>query len=136
MAVVSTVSQKFKHPAQTARTVWQKPLFRDRLLIGFILLAIALSLIILIGLLVKVRPKDFVVPLQYSTLQGFDSLGSWYQVYLYGVFSVLITVANITLALMSYAKSRITSFFLILGTIIINIFAVIIVFTLLSHLNF
>lgn len=135
MAVAETVRHGLKDPGRAARSIWQKPLFRDRLFIGFLVVAVVLSLIVVVSILIKVRPKDFVVPLQYSTLEGFDGLGSWYRVYLYGLFSIMVTVANIILALYCYPKSRITSFFLVLGTVVINIFTTVIVLTLLTHLN-
>ncbi|MBI4100933.1 hypothetical protein HY441_00475 [Candidatus Microgenomates bacterium] len=113
-----------------------KRLFSDKLFIGFLLTGIGLTAASVVMLLLKVRPRDFVVPLQYSTLQGFDALGAWYRVYAFGVFSLVVTIGNILLAAMSYDKSRIGSFFLVVGTVIVNLFTLTIIFTLVGHLEF
>lgn len=110
-------------------------IFKDKLLIGFLIATIILCLAIITLLLLQVRPKDFVVPLQYSTVHGFDLLGSWYRVYVFGVFSLLVTAGNIWLAAAAYRRSRLASFLLIFGSIMVNLFDLVIVLTLVSHLE-
>jgi hypothetical protein len=110
-------------------------MFHDRLFIWFITTSVGLSLATIVALVIKVRPRDFVVPYQYSTLQGFDALGPWYNVYSFGVFALMVTLGNIVLAAMSFDKSRIGSFYLILGTIFINLFTLIVVLTLVGHVD-
>ena len=112
-----------------------KRLFNDRLFIGFLVAAIVLAIAGVLLLVLRLRPRDFAVPYQYSSLQGFDGLGAWYRVIIYGVFMVMITAGNIILAALGYDKSRIASFFLIMGAVILNLFALIIVFTLTGHLE-
>jgi hypothetical protein len=113
----------------------QYRIFRDKLFIGFITISIIVCVGICLALLLRVRPKDFVVPLQYSTLEGFDVLGSWYRVYGFGAFSLVVTFGNIFLAAKAYDKSRLASFLLILGSVMINLFTLIIAITLVSHLD-
>ncbi len=112
-----------------------KRLFNDRLFIGFLVTAIVLATSGVLLLIWRLRPRDFAVPYQYSSLQGFDALGAWYQVVIYGAFMVMITAGNLALAALGYDKSRIASFFLVMGAVIFNLFALIIVFTLTSHLE-
>ena len=112
-----------------------KRLFADRLFIGFLVAAIGLTLAGVMLLVWRLRPIDFAVPYQYSSLQGFDGLGAWYRVIIYGLFMVGVTAGNLALAALGYDKSRIASFFLVMGTVILNLFALIIVFTLTSHLE-
>lgn len=121
--------------AEQAAAIRQRPLFQDRLFIGFVLATFALCIAIIVTLIIKVRPKSFVVPLQYSTLRGFDALGPWYRAYMYGLFTLLVSIGNTSLAVMSYPKSRISSFFLMLGTVVVNIFTLVVVLTLAAHLN-
>lgn len=112
-----------------------KLLFKDKLFGGFVWAACILCLVSLLFIAFRVRPSDFAVPLRYSTFQGFDALGAWYRVYTYGVFALLVTAGNLILAAVSLDKSRIASFFLILGTIVVNIFALIVIVTLTGHLE-
>lgn len=105
-------------------------LFTDKLFRWFTLTAVALGLGGLGWLLFRVRAVDYAVPLQYYSPQGFDALGAWYRAYAFGAFGLLTTVGNLVLAAMSYDKSRIASFFLVMGTLVINLFLVIIILTL------
>src|SRR3990167_5167408 len=132
---IASPKKVIKQQVEKAVGIWQRPLFKDRLFIGFIVLGLLLSLAVVVVLMVKVRSKTFVVPLQYSTLQGFDSLGPWYRVYVYGLFTLLVTIINITLAVLSYSKSRIASFFLVLGMLVINLLTLVVIVTLAGHLD-
>ena len=58
--------------------------------------------------------------MQYSTLSG-ATLGNWYEVYRIGVFSAAVLVVNTLLALQSFGRSRITSFFLLGSTFVVNL---------------
>lgn len=126
-----------KHPPGTVATLGQKlkRLFKDRLFVGFLIAGLTLGLLVLVLLGLRVRPKDFAVPLRYSTHQGFDALGAWYRVYTFGLFSLVVTVGNTVLAALSFDKSRIASFFLVMGTLVINLFTLIIIWTLTGHLE-
>ena len=110
-------------------------MLRDPLFKWFLIPSIILCLAIILLLVLNVRPKDFVVPLQYSSIQGFDVLGPWYHVILYGLFSLLITAGNLVLASFVFEKSRITSFFLVMGTAVVNLLILRVVLTLVAQLN-
>src|SRR5688572_24790439 len=128
--MVDNSKERITNPDKTSFRNSLKRLFSDRLFIGFLLVAIFLGIAGLVLLALRVRPRDFAVPYQYSSLQGFDALGAWYRVLIYGFFLLLTTAGNISLAALSYDKSRIASFFLVMGTVVVNLFALIIVFTL------
>lgn len=110
-------------------------IFKDKLFSAFLVLSLLALIAVITVLIVSVRPKAVVVPLRYSTLQGFDALGGWYRLYVYGVFSLLVFIGNTFLAVMLYQKSRIASFFLVLGTLVVNVFTLVIILTLFAHLN-
>jgi len=110
-------------------------MFQDRLFMLFLVLAGLACIGTIATLIFQVRPKDFVVPLQYSTLQGFDALGGWYRLYIYAVFALLVSIGNTVLASMIYDKSRIASFFLVVGTFMVNALTLVVVITLTSHIN-
>ena len=112
-----------------------KRLFNDGLFRWFLVFTIICLVINLTILGWQVRPTDFVVPLQYSTLRGFDGLGAWYRTYTYGLFSLIVTIGNIWLAAIGYDKSRIASFFLVIGALIVNVFTLVVIITLASHLE-
>ncbi|MBI3983790.1 hypothetical protein HY346_00640 [Candidatus Microgenomates bacterium] len=112
-----------------------KRLFKDRLFVAFLIAGLVLGLLVLLLLGLRVRPKEFAVPLRYSTYQGFDALGAWYRVYTFGLFSLVVTIGNTILAALSFDKSRIASFFLVMGTLVVNLFTLIITWTLTGHLE-
>jgi hypothetical protein len=74
----------------------------------------------------RLRPTDFPVPGHYSTLWGFDGLGPWYQAYAIAGFAILVSLVNTTLAMRSFNQSRITSFFLMIGSFVVALFCLII----------
>lgn len=113
----------------------QQRIFRDKFLRWFLALALILMLAVIVLLVVRLRPSDFVVPLGFMTGVGFTGTGQWYRIYNYGLFSILVTITNSVLAMAMLEKSRIASFFLITGAVIANIFTLVVTFTLLSQIN-
>ncbi len=77
-------------------------------------------------MVVRLKPTDYPLPVRYSSLVGFDALGPWYQTYAIGLFGVLVTAVNTTLAAISFTRSRITSFFLLIGAFVVGLFCLII----------
>ena len=112
-----------------------KRLFSDKIFRWFLIVSLALVIGILGILAARLRPIDFAVPLHYSTFQGFDGLGAWYRIYIFGFFALIVTTGNFILAASSYDKSRIASFFLVMGSTVINLFLLIIVLTLTNNLE-
>jgi hypothetical protein len=106
--------------AVTAMTSWrQQRLFQDRLSISMLVTALGLNAFNIIVLILRIRPTDYPVPVHYSSLKSFDMLGPWYDRY-------WITLVNAWLALASFQRSRIASFFLLAGSIVVGIFCIII----------
>ena len=112
-----------------------KKIFKDQVFRWFVWTAILLSLVTLGLLFFRVRAVEYAVPLRYSSFQGFDGLGAWYRIYIFGAFNLLVTAGNLSLAAMSYDRSRITSFYLVMGTVVINLFLLIIILTLTANLE-
>ncbi len=110
-------------------------ILRDKFLRWFVFLALGTFLIVAILLLARLRPTDFVVPLEYTSGIGLSRLSDWRLIYGYGIFSFVVTAGNLTLAIASFEKSRIMSFFLLLGAIVINIFTIIVTYTLLAQVG-
>jgi hypothetical protein len=117
------VGEKLSHNFQTVRS---HRFFADKLSLLVLVCNIALVIITIIVLLIRVRPSSVPVPVHYSSLVGFDELGPWWQLYSIGIFALLVVVTNTGLALMSFTRSRITSFFLMAGAFVVAIFALII----------
>ncbi len=86
--------------------------FGDRLSVTVLSLNLLLAAITIAVLILRVRPSSVPVPVHYSSLVGFDRLGPWWQLYSIGLFSLLVIITNTALAIASFTRSRITSFFL------------------------
>lgn len=100
--------------------------FGDRLSVLILVLNLGLVAATLVILIIRVRPSAVPVPVHYSSLVGFDRLGPWWQLYSLGLFSLVVVTTNTALAVASFTRSRITSFFLMSGAFVVAIFALII----------
>ena len=100
--------------------------FRDRLSIGMLLVSLILCGGNLLLLMARLHPVDYPVPVHFNSLIGFDDLGPWYQHYALVGFSFATTVVNGVLAYKSFARSRITSFFLLISAFVVALFCLII----------
>ena len=113
--------------ATNAMTSWrQQRLFQDKLSVSLLVTALVLNVLNLIVLILRIRPTDYPVPVHYSSLKSFDMLGPWYDRYWIGIFGLAVTLVNAWLALASFQRSRIASFFLLAGSIVVGIFCIII----------
>lgn len=104
----------------------EQRLFHDRLSVSLLLTALTLNIGNLVVLVARIRPTDYPVPIHYSSLKSFDMLGPWYDRYWIGVFGLVITLVNAYIALASFQRSRIASFFLLAGSVVVGIFCIII----------
>ena len=100
--------------------------FKDKLSLSLLIPTIMLNIITIIIMFVRLRPTDFPVPIKYSSLTGFDTLGPWYSVYRIGLFAGGVTLVNTALAVTSFKASRITSFLLGAGSFVVALFCLII----------
>lgn len=108
-------------------TSWrQERLFKDRLSVSLLVSALSLNALNIVILIFRIRPTDYPVPVHYSSLKSFDVLGPWYDRYWIGLFGLAVTLVNGWLALNSFQRSRIASFFLLAGSIVVGIFCIII----------
>jgi hypothetical protein len=101
-------------------------LMADHLSVGLVVASLILNGLTLVILLVKLRPLDYQVPIHYSSLTGFDQLGNWYQPYVIAFFGLAVTIANTALAIRSFGRSRVASFYLLLGSVVVGVFCLII----------
>lgn len=101
-------------------------LMADHLSVGLIVASLILNALTLVVLVIKLHPLDYQVPIHYSSLNGFDQLGSWYQPYVIAFFGLAVTVVNAALALRSFGRSRVASFYLLLGAVVVGVFCLII----------
>ncbi|HSH31618.1 MAG TPA: hypothetical protein VK963_03050 [Candidatus Saccharimonadales bacterium] len=104
----------------------QQRFFQDRLSLAILVPTLCLNLVTLLIMLLKLRPAGFEVPVRYSSLVGFDQLGPWYGTYRIGLFGLVVTLVNTTLAAMAFGSSRVTSFFLTTGAFVVALFCLII----------
>lgn len=111
----------------------------DRLSWAIILPTIVLNALTVLLLVLKLHPTDSLVPVHYSNLTGsfdhlgpiyqaggFDRLGPWYQSFSIGIFAGGVTILNTILAMLTFGRSRITSFFLMVGAFVVGLFALVI----------
>ncbi len=110
-------------------------ILKDKFVRWFLFLAIALCVVVVAMLGFRLRPAAFVVPIEYTSGIGFTRLGDWKLIYGYGLFSLLVTIGNVALAMVCFDKSRLSSFFLLIAAILINIFTIVVLNTLLGQLG-
>jgi hypothetical protein len=112
--------------SQRINSLRSSRLAADHLSVGLIISSLVLNGLTLVLLLAKLHPLDYQVPIHYSSLTGFDQLGSWYQPYIIAFFGLGVTVVNSLLALRSFGRSRVASFYLLLGAVVVSVFCLII----------
>ncbi|GAC1370249.1 MAG: hypothetical protein NVSMB39_2960 [Candidatus Saccharimonadales bacterium] len=88
--------------------------------------ALAVNSISLISLILKLHPIDAPVPVHFSSLYRFDKLGPWYFPLEVSLIALLITLANAGFAYTSFSRSRLASFFLLIASLVVGLFAAII----------
>lgn len=106
-------------------------ILRDKFLRWFLLGAALTCMTVWFLLITQLRPSDFAIPIAYTSGSEF-SRGPWYYVYSYGLYSFIVTAGNIALAGYSFNKSRVASFLLVMSAIILNLFTIVITYTLLA----
>ncbi len=100
--------------------------FQDHLSLALLIPTLGFNLMSFIIMLVRLHPTTFPVPIHYSSLLGFDQLGPWYEPYRIVIFGITVTIVNTALAAYSFSRSRITSFYLLIGAFVVNLFCLII----------
>ena len=110
----------------SVKRIREARMWRDQLSLGLVVVALSLNAVGLIDLALKLHPLAYHVPVHYSSISGFDRLGNWYEPYYIVLFGTVITVINAYLAGRSFSRSRIASFYLLLGSVVISVFGLII----------
>jgi len=101
-------------------------LWRDRLSVSVVLLAAAINVLTILLVAYRLRPLGYAVPVRYTSVGGFDTLGPWYALYAIPAYGVLVLAANVGLAMKAYTRSRIASFFLLLAAVVVALLCLVI----------
>lgn len=110
------------------------PLWRDKLSLAVVIVAAGAAIATAALLALRLQPVDYPVPTHYDSQVTFDATGPWYSNYRIGLFAVGVTLANVALALKSFRRSRLVSFWLLLGAAVVSIFCFIIALAFVSAL--
>jgi len=94
--------------------------------VGVVLLAAGINILALALVVTRLRPLDYDVPVRYTSVVGFDTLGPWYVLYAIPLYGLLVLGANVGLAMKAYARSRIASFFLLLAAVVVALLCLVI----------
>lgn len=100
--------------------------FADRISGTLLIAAISVNLLNLIILLPKLHPSDAPVPTRYTSLNLYGNLGPWYHPLLIAAFGLVVTFVNGLLGYQAFNRSRIASFFLLVGSVVVAVFCFII----------
>jgi hypothetical protein len=110
----------------TLARVRESRFLRDRFSVSLLVVALVIGGLNLVLLLFHLPLSRGEVPVRYSSLGGFDGLGPWYSPFLIALFGLSITLVNGVLAYQSFARSRLASFFLLVGAGVVALFCLII----------
>ncbi len=101
-------------------------LWNDKLSVGVVVLATSINVLALVLVAARLRPLGYAVPVRYTTIGAFDTLGPWYALYAIPAYGLLVLAANVGLAMKSYNRSRIASFFLLLAAVVVALLCLVI----------
>ena len=101
-------------------------LWNDRLSVSVVLFALAITVLAFVLVAARLRPLGYAVPVRYTSVGGFDTLGPWYALYAIPAYGLLVLAANTGLAMKAYNRSRIASFFLLLGAVVVALLCLVI----------
>lgn len=101
-------------------------LWRDRLSVGVVALAAGINVLALLLVVIRLRPLGYAVPVCYTSVAGFDTLGAWYVLYAIPLYGIIVLGANVSLAMKAYTRSRIASFFLLLAAVVVALLCLVI----------
>ncbi len=119
---------KLKTSLANIRRFHQHRFFNDGWVVGLSLMAVLTNIVTAVWSLLRIKQSDVLVPVRYTSLNNFDVLGHWYQLYYIVALSVIILIVNMSLAIISYKRSRLISIFLMLVAVMAAVWAAAIVF--------
>ena len=112
--------------ASRLATTRQHRLWSDKLSVTVITVAALVNAIALAIVLWRLKPLSYAIPVRYTSVAGFDTLGPWYVLYAIPLYGFIVLAANTGLAMKAFAKSRIASFFLLLGAVVVALLCLVI----------
>lgn len=101
-------------------------LWNDKLSVGVVMVAAGINILAIILVAARLRPLSYAVPVRYTSVGAFDTLGPWYALYAIPAYGLLVLAANVGLAMKSYNRSRIASFFLLLAAVVVALLCLVI----------
>ena len=104
----------------------QHPIMHDPVSLVALGLSLLLNILTLAVMVVRVHQVDYPVPVHYLSLIGFDQVGPWYQNYRIAAFGFMATLINGLLAGQSFQRNRLTSFFLLIGSVAVGLLCLVI----------
>ncbi len=110
------------HPSN----VREHPMMHDPVSLVALGLSVLINILTLGNMLAKVHQVDYPVPVHYLNLIGFDQVGPWYHNYRIAAFGFAITFINALLAAQSFQRNRLTSFFLLIGSVAVGLLCLVI----------
>lgn len=114
-----TIQERINH-------VLSQRFFHDRLSMSVLTIALIVNFANLFILALLIKPTDAEVPVHFSSFILFDQLGPWYFPFEIALVALLITTVNAVFAYHSFTRSRLASFFLLLTSLVVAVFAFII----------
>jgi len=102
--------------------------FRDRMSVTLLATGLIINGLTLVTLAMRLKPMDGEWPVRFSSLTGFDpdTLGPWYYPFVIALIALAISAINSFFAYHSFSRSRLASFFLLMGSGVVAIFSFII----------
>ncbi|HVQ43605.1 MAG TPA: hypothetical protein VMT30_01415 [Candidatus Saccharimonadia bacterium] len=100
--------------------------FHDRISMAVLSMALAVNAAAIIMLALLLHPTESQAPVHFSSFALFDRLGPWYYPFEIALVAVVVTVVNTVFAYHSFLRSRLASFFLLVTSLVVAVFAFII----------
>ncbi len=121
----ASLDRLLKFSRSTYNQVRRSRFASDKLSSGLVAGALVISALTFLSLLFGVHPAPQGV-VRFSSLDIGYTLGAWYYPYLVASFGLGVVMINSILAYNSYGRSRLASFFLLAGSVVVAIFSLII----------
>lgn len=110
-------------PNKKSPRIFKAEMWRNNWIVSLVILLVVLNLGLMLFMLTQIQPVQSLIPTRYTSFANFDQLGSWWELFLIPISSLVITGVNIGLAQAIYRRSRISSMVLIIATLCMTILA-------------
>lgn len=95
-------------------------IFSNKLIRLLVVLSLFINLLIFTLFLVKIGFQSNI-PLHYNVYFGIDLIGNWYQLLIIPFFGLMVLAVNFILAMFTYLKEKMLSYFLTGSALVIQI---------------